>query len=93
MVAVPVAPQPAKLPDIPDSLKNCLASKAEKAKAAATADDTVKALYAADRTKADCARKLFKWYQERQKETAKPIVAEKLPEGHPKTGKPQTATW
>lgn len=81
VVAEPAAP--AAKPDIPPALEKCLKAKAAAPKGA-TADDTVKALLASDRTKADCAGKLFAWY--RQQGT--------LPEGHPKTGKAKpAATW
>ena len=92
-VSVQVNQQPAaNLPDIPDEIKKCLAKRAEKANASTSADDTVKALYAADKTKSDCAGKLFRWYKQRQDDTAKTVTAEKLPDGHPKSGKP-AATW
>jgi len=92
-VAVSVNPPAvAKLPDMPDSLRRCLNAKAAKAADKASADDTVKALYAADRTKADCAKRLFAWYRDRQKEAAGP---DKVAEGHPRTVEKKTpsATW
>ena len=93
-VAVVVPAPPAKLPDIPESIRKCLPTKAEKEKAGSTADDTVKALYAKDKTKAECARKLFAWYKQQQDSVAT-SDAKPLPDGHPKTAekKGKTATW
>ena len=90
VVAVPVKPEPQRLPEIPTTLRKCLEAKAAKADATATADDTVKALYAADRTKADCARKLFAWYRDRQPKQTAAVT----PDGHPRTErKAPAATW